>query len=125
MAELKPEAKSKDIYDMTIYYFIGRVNPPHQGHIHTMQNMINDANANGTIGIILLGSGDYGGEISMANPITHGLKEDFLRRTLHGDYIIKPMKNNAPALLKEQYDIRVKPNVKTVLFLSLMISSAK
>ena len=79
MAALKSEAEEKA--DMKICYFIGRLNPPHEGHISTLIKMITDANKNGAIALILLGSGPKG-ERTMKDPITFKLKKDFLQYKL-------------------------------------------
>ena len=69
---------------LKIYYFIGRLNPPHSGHIGALKAMITAANADGSEPLILLGSGPNGGERTMDNPVPFETKEQFLRYILPG-----------------------------------------
>ena len=66
---------------LKIYFFIGRLNPPHIGHIRALEQMIREANADGSNPLILLGSGP-GGERTMDNPIPFETKEQFLHHIL-------------------------------------------
>jgi nicotinamide mononucleotide adenylyltransferase len=76
------------------FYFIGRLNPPHNGHIKALEQLVRMANTQGSIPLILLGSGPRG-ERTMDNPITFETKEAFIRSVLQGEYIIKKMDNPA------------------------------
>jgi hypothetical protein len=76
------------------FYFIGRLNPPHNGHIKALEQLVRMANNQGSIPLILLGSGPRG-ERTMDNPITFETKEAFIRSVLQGEYIIKKMDNPA------------------------------
>ena len=67
---------------LKIYYFIGRLNPPHAGHISALRTMITAANADGSEPLILLGSGPNRGERTMDNPVPFETKEQFLRYIL-------------------------------------------
>ena len=60
------------------YYFIGRLNPPHEGHIEALLNVISNAIVNRGIAIILLGSGPNGGERTSKDPLDFGLKSEFV-----------------------------------------------
>ena len=60
------------------YYFIGRLNPPHEGHIHALEELIRTAAANGSVPLILLGSGPAGGARTLDNPIDFELKSRFI-----------------------------------------------
>jgi len=60
------------------YYFIGRLNPPHEGHIEALLNVISNAIENGGIAIILLGSGPNGGERTSKDPLDFDLKSAFV-----------------------------------------------
>lgn len=99
MAELKPKVDIFEIFKrsphLKIYYFIGRLNPPHEGHIEALIQMINEAYANNSVALILLGSGPFEGERTMDNPIPFESKEDFLRYKLPEDppYEIRQMTN--------------------------------
>lgn len=67
---------------VSIYYFIGRLNPPHNGHIETLRQLIQTAkkqnpdNPNYRI-IILLGSGPKKGN-PLDNPLSFETKKDFI-----------------------------------------------
>jgi nicotinamide mononucleotide adenylyltransferase len=76
------------------YYFIGRLNPPHQGHMTALNTLVQTANQKNSVPLILLGSGP-GGERTLDNPITYELKSNFIRSKLPGNYILKEMKNPA------------------------------
>lgn len=64
------------------YYFIGRLNPPHEGHIEALLNVISNAIDNGGIAIILLGSGPNGGERTSKDPLDFDLKSAFVTAKL-------------------------------------------
>lgn len=64
------------------YYFIGRLNPPHEGHIEALLNVISSAIENGGIAIILLGSGPNGGERTSKDPLDFELKSAFVAAKL-------------------------------------------
>ena len=67
--------------ELKVYYFIGRLNPPHQGHITALIQMIERANADNSVALIILGSGPKR-ERTMDNPIPYETKEAFLRYIL-------------------------------------------
>lgn len=63
-----------------LYYFIGRLNPPHPGHIETLTKLIADAKRNGANVLILLGNGpavEY-----EKNPIKFALKSAIIKAKL-------------------------------------------
>lgn len=60
------------------YYFVGRLNPPHEGHIEALLNVIINAIENRGIAIILLGSGPNGGERTSKDPLDFDLKSAFV-----------------------------------------------
>lgn len=98
MAALKFESEDpyelfKSSPNLKIYYFIGRLNPPHEGHIAALTQMIEEANASNSVALILLGSGPFEGERTMDNPISYESKVDFLRYKLppHLKYEIRQM----------------------------------
>ncbi len=76
------------------FYFIGRLNPPHNGHIKALETLVKMSNREGSVPLILLGSGP-GSLRTMDNPITFEAKETFIRSVLSGDYIIQKMTNPA------------------------------
>jgi len=68
----------------TLYYFMGRLNPPHEGHIQALRNMIEKANSKGYKALIILGNGPNGGITTMEDPISFASKERVLRIVLAG-----------------------------------------
>jgi nicotinamide mononucleotide adenylyltransferase len=81
------------------FYFIGRLNPPHSGHLKALEILIKMANDQGSVPLILLGSGPRS-ERTMDNPISFELKQDFIRRVLQEKlpdsiFIIEEMTNPA------------------------------
>jgi hypothetical protein len=79
---------------LNIFYFIGRLNPPHPGHIHALTQMIETANAHNSVALILLGSGPKG-ERTLENPVPFETKEEFLKFILppHLQYTIRRLTN--------------------------------
>jgi len=67
--------------DKHFFYFIGRLNPPHDGHIAALEALINKANAFGSVPLILLGSGP-GKLQTLDNPIPFSLKKEFIESKL-------------------------------------------
>lgn len=65
-----------------IYFFIGRTTPPHSGHIHVLQKMIEKAKASKTPALILLGNGPNKGQRTKENPVEHETKAAFIREKL-------------------------------------------
>lgn len=83
------------------FYFIGRLNPPHSGHITALKELVKMANNTSSIPpLILLGSGPKSLR-TMDNPITFEAKDTFIKSVLEGDYIIEKMTN--PAQNVSQY----------------------
>lgn len=81
------------------FYFIGRLNPPHNGHLKALETLVSMANKVGSTPLILLGSGP-GSERTMDNPISFDFKEHFIRRVLNeklpnSTFTIKKMTNPA------------------------------
>ena len=80
------EFGKKNKTDLRIYYFIGRLNPPHKGHIDALEQLIqraideNPGNSNYKI-IILLGSGPKKGN-RLDNPISFLTKKNFIESKL-------------------------------------------
>lgn len=67
-------------------YFIGRCNPPHNGHIAALKTLLNEVKKNGSESkaLILLGSGP-GQQRTMDNPISFELKQEFIRHKLKAE----------------------------------------
>lgn len=76
MASVKP---------LRLYYFVGRCNPPHEGHIAILEQMLTTVareNEQGIVAkaIILLGNGPKGKEVD--NPIDFNLKQNIIASKL-------------------------------------------
>jgi len=82
--ESKLPATSSD--KVKCYFFIGRLNPPHSGHIAALSQMVEIANAEGYMPVILLGDGPA--KEQMENPISFELKRDILLSKLRGEYVV-------------------------------------
>ena len=80
------------------YYFIGRLNPPHAGHIAALTALIKDANDHNAKPLILLGSGPKK-ERTLDNPIPFEIKQEFINELLSeqrlNKYEIREMDNPA------------------------------
>ena len=75
-----------EIKEMNVYYFIGRLNPPHAGHIKTLKSLIETAKkTNGKV-IILLGSGPNKGARTLDDPLDFELKRQVVIALLGDDY---------------------------------------
>ena len=92
-----------DYKNLKLYYFIGRLNPPHIGHIAALRTMIAAANEDHSHPIILLGSGPNGGERTLDNPIPFETKEMFLRTKLVGLQFTVWNMNNSVENLRQWY----------------------
>ena len=69
---------------LTIYFFIGRMNPPHAGHEEALRQLIEMAMGENSIPLILAGSGPNGGERTLDNPLTFITKQRVLKYRLAG-----------------------------------------
>lgn len=67
--------------DINFYYFIGRLNPTHEGHLSALYKLVRMARADNACALILLGSGP-GRARTMDNPLDFATKADFIRRKL-------------------------------------------
>ncbi len=94
------------------FYFIGRLNPPHNGHIKALTTLVRMAKDTGSVALILLGSGPKQ-ERTLDNPITFELKKAFINQQLEeqhfspGDYVITQMTNpatNVSAFIAQQLE---------------------
>jgi len=68
--------------DIQFFYFIGRMNPPTQGHIESLSRLISVARESRTKAIIVIGGGPEGGVLSLDDPITFELKVRVLKQLL-------------------------------------------
>lgn len=80
--------------EASFFYFIGRLNPPHNGHIKALKELVALANHENSVPLILLGSGP-GSLRTMDNPITFEAKKAFIESVLTGNYDIQKMTNPA------------------------------
>jgi len=69
---------------LTIYFFIGRMNPPHPGHEAALRQLMEMAMSERSIPLILAGSGPNGGERTLDNPLTFITKYRVLKYRLAG-----------------------------------------
>jgi len=69
---------------LTIYFFIGRMNPPHAGHEAALRQLMEMAMGERSIPLILAGSGPNGGERTLDNPLTFVTKQRVLKYRLAG-----------------------------------------
>jgi hypothetical protein len=90
-----------DNKSVSLYYFIGRLNPPHNGHISALIQLIEMAKGSNSVPLILLGNGPKTGN-PLDNPISFELKERFINYKLSEkgftegkDYVIKEMTSPA------------------------------
>jgi nicotinamide mononucleotide adenylyltransferase len=90
-----------------LFYFIGRLNPPHNGHIAALRTLVELANKSNSVPLILLGSGPAqknGDKRTMDNPISFETKKQLIVSKLPGvegtDYIIQEMANPASDVSK-------------------------
>jgi nicotinamide mononucleotide adenylyltransferase len=99
------------------FYFIGRLNPPHQGHLETLNELVSLSNRQDSIPLILLGSGP-GGIRTMDNPITFETKKYFIEskldEKLDGRYEIQLMTNPAKNV-SEYIQDRLGDNVSNIV----------
>jgi nicotinamide mononucleotide adenylyltransferase len=70
--------------NLTIYFFIGRMNPPHAGHEAALRQLMEMAMGERSIPLILAGSGPNGGERTLDNPLTFVTKQRVLKYRLAG-----------------------------------------
>lgn len=97
----------------SFFYFIGRLNPPHNGHIKALEILVQMANSQDSVPLILLGSGP-GGISTMDNPIPFELKKQFISRVLNeklpgSKYVIQEMKNpsqNVSQYIRQNLELR-------------------
>lgn len=69
---------------VVIYFFIGRLNPPHIGHEGALRELIRLAVEEHSIPLILLGSGPNKGEKTLDDPLTFLTKKKVLQYRLAG-----------------------------------------
>lgn len=96
------EGKIEEEPELKIYYFIGRLNPPHNGHIEGLRQLIQASGDNGKV-LILLGSGPKGIK-TMNDPIDFELKQHIIIEKLkpyfEPDFIDKKIRNGDIQILE-------------------------
>lgn len=83
---------------ISFFYFIGRLNPPHNGHIAALHSLIIMARDDNSFPLILLGNGPQSKSCSkdqqttnkLDNPIDFELKKEFIQYKLLTQYGIDP-----------------------------------
>ena len=83
---------------ISFFYFIGRLNPPHNGHIAALHSLIIMARGDHSFPLILLGNGPQSKSCSkdqqttnkLDNPIDFELKKEFIQYKLQTQYGIDP-----------------------------------
>jgi len=68
-----------------IYFFVGRTNPPHPGHIATIRQMVEEANHRGKRALVFLGDGSQTDSV-IKDPIDFELKRDIVVYKLFSEY---------------------------------------
>jgi nicotinamide mononucleotide adenylyltransferase len=82
------QIETLDPTTIKFYYFIGRCNPPHKGHIAALIELCRLAHDSGVPALILLGSGPAGERLSFSNPLTFEEKSKFILEKLkHAGYV--------------------------------------
>lgn len=100
-----------------LYYFIGRMNPPHSGHIFALQKLVETANKNSSVPLILVGSGPKG-ERTLDNPVPFELKREFIRSKVPGIYILEEMTSptsNVSRYVKRIFNLMLSINDESTL----------
>jgi len=109
--------------DVNFYYFIGRLNPTHEGHLSALYTLVKMARANGACALILLGSGP-GRVRTMDNPLDFNTKAEFIQRKLTEagyisgtNFVIQEMTNPAEDVsihILRRLDGIVDPSTETI-----------
>ena len=74
---LRTESSSSDDKVLNFYFFVGRLNPPHVGHIAVLQQMVDLSKTTNPMpipSIVFIGSGPDGGKRTLDNPVTYDTK---------------------------------------------------
>ena len=108
--------------DVNISYIVGRMNPPHAGHIYLISEMIRQSRVMGARPLILLGNGPKKGN-PMEDPLPYELKRDIIIRKLaeleinDGEYtIIEKGSSPVADIIRFAGDIDDIENIKITYF---------
>ena len=88
-------------------YFIGRLNPPHEGHIAALLSVVEEAIDSGGIAILLFGSGPNGGIQTSKDPIDFDLKSRFVIAKLKKELKIRHPDLNLAKMFESRGQIQI------------------
>ena len=88
-----------ELKDKNYYYFVGRLNPPHNGHITGLIQVILKALNNNGIAILLFGEGPGGGKRTLNDPLDFNLKSSFVKNKLILE--LQKLKDEGTEILQE------------------------
>ena len=88
-------------------YFIGRLNPPHEGHIAALLSVVEEAIDSGGIAILLFGSGPNGGIQTSKDPLDFDLKSRFVIAKLQKELQIRHPDLNLAKMFKPGGQIQI------------------
>jgi hypothetical protein len=115
-------SKASSHRDVNISYIVGRMNPPHDGHIYLISEMIRQSKETGARPLILLGNGPKN-ERTMEDPLPFELKRNIIIRKLaelkisHEEYtIIEKSSSPVADIIRFAGDIRQIENIKITYF---------
>ena len=108
--------------NVNISYIVGRMNPPHEGHIYLISEMIRQSRDMGARPLILLGNGPAKGN-PMEDPLPYELKRDIIIGKLaeggigNGEYtIIEKSSSPVADIIRFAGDISHIENIKITYF---------
>ena len=94
--------------ELNFFFLIGRLSPPHIGHIYTIKSMIDRSKQMGCIAYILLGEGSKKNIRTLKDPINFELKSNFVRDKLislgyknYDEFIILSATNGINKMINE------------------------
>lgn len=103
---MSSEKKEPSVKELYFSYFIGRCNPPHQGHFHMINEAITAARENSGKALIFLGSGpkakfgdDKADRRTEQNPLTFDLKKEIIEKNI---YCVKDKKLELESVILEE-----------------------
>jgi len=99
--------------EVVIYFFIGRMNPPHAGHEAALRQMMELASAERSIPLILVGSGPNKGERTLNDPLTFSNKRRILQYRLSGS-LCEIREKTEPVRDVVEWTLEVMRNVSNV-----------
>ena len=88
-----------ELKDKNYYYFVGRLNPPHNGHITGLIQVILKALNNNGTAILLFGEGPNNGKRTLNDPLDFNLKSSFVKNKLILE--LQKLKDEGTEILQE------------------------